>query len=576
MSEPIFEAVWPEAPAVANTIAGLRKLDSVAGSHIAFIWDDLFRGQDIFDEFQAEAERRGQTFTTIPWEVFGDIHGHTDEHEVLARMPKLLAEYNVDAAIVGVGACGSCTPAVMRAAEAVEAAGVPTFALVASGFMRQAKSIGRSLGIKHTWIAEYPGVIPNDTDEVFLQKTRDVVVPSLFEGFDRLTAGFRIDDAAAPVAEPAPRDIVVSGTLDEVQDFFDERLWSDGLPVVPPTLERVDRFMEFTDRKADEVIGVILPASREATVWSVAVNGVMAGCKPEYMPILLGIVEVITDPNWRIEDAGCTPGWEPLVVVSGPLVKALDFNYQGGMMRVGRRANTSIGRFVRMYMRNVAGLLTEPGDTDKAAIGRTFNVALAENDDLTIGAGWNPDRVDAGFSLTDTVVSVQSVVGISGPAYTGGTPEDQLEVLTRFAKDTIGGWGFTHILFHASSTLLLMSPSVAASFAQEGYSKSDIRKYLANNVKVEADLMEKFGTMTRGNPYTFKEMVDARRIPEHFAESDDPSRLLPVIADEHEVRIVVAGDPGRNQNRFYANNHAQGLPQYRRVEVNAALAELIG
>ncbi|QTV80496.1 hypothetical protein [Microbacterium sp. NIBRBAC000506063] len=116
-------------------------------------------------------------------------------------------------------------------------------------------------------------------------------------------------------------------------------------------------------------------------------------------------------------------GLGTLVVVSGPLVKTLDFNYEGGMMRVGRRANSSVGRFVRLYMRNVAGLRTEPGVTDKAAIGRTFNVALAENDDLTIEVGWNPDRVDAGFALEDTVVSVQSVVGISGPAYSGERPK---------------------------------------------------------------------------------------------------------------------------------------------------------
>ncbi|QTV80495.1 hypothetical protein [Microbacterium sp. NIBRBAC000506063] len=183
-------------------------------------------------------------------------------------------------------------------------------ALISSGFVRQARSIGRSLGIEHVWIAEYPGVIPNDPEDVFRQKTRDAVVPSLFEGFDRLETGFRIDDSTV-AAEPRPRETVFSGTLDEVQDFYDERLWSDGLPVVPPTIERVDAFMRFTDRSADEVIGVLLPASRQATVWSVAVNGVLAGCRPEYMPILLAIAEVLCDPQWRIEDAGCTPGWEP-------------------------------------------------------------------------------------------------------------------------------------------------------------------------------------------------------------------------------------------------------------------------
>lgn len=576
MSVPTFDVVWPASPSVSSAIGGARQLDSLAGRRVAFIWDDLFRGQDMFTEFEREAERRGEAFTTVPWKVFGDIHGHHDEREVLERIPQLLAAHKVDAAVVGVGACGSCTPAVMRAASAVETAGVPALVLISSGFIRQARAIGRSLGIEHVWVAEYPGVIPNDSDEVFYEKARTSVVPSVFEGFARLADGFEIEEASSAPAEPARRAVIMSGTLNDVQEYFDDRLWSDGLPVVPPTIEAVEEFLTYTDRDDGDSLGVILPSQREATVWSVAVNGVMAGCKPEYMPILMSIVEIICDPQWRIEDAGCTPGWEPLVVVSGPLVEALDFNSEGGLMRVGRRANTSIGRFARLYMRNVAGLLTNPGDTDKAAIGRTFNVALAENDSGTLGAGWNPDRVDVGFGMSDTVVSVQSVVGISGPAYTGGTAEDQLEVLTRFAKDTIGPWGFTHILFRASSTLLLMSPSVAKSFSEQGYSKRDIQRYLAEHVTMEADVLEKFGTMTRGNPYTFAEMVEAGRIDEKFALSDVPDRHLPVIADEHEVRIVVAGDPGRNQNRFYANNHAQGLPQYRRVEVNKALQQRLG
>src|SRR5262249_7443189 len=155
----------------------------------------------------------------------------------------------------------------------------------------------------------------------------------------------------------------------------------DGLPVIPPTVDRVKAFLGCTDRSASEVLGVLAPEKREATVMNVAVNGVMAGCRPEDMPILLAVVECITDPAFRMEDAGSTPGWEPLVVVSGPLVRALDFNSGTGVMRVGRQANASVGRFVRMYMRNVAGLRAPPGVTDQAGFGANFNMALAENED---------------------------------------------------------------------------------------------------------------------------------------------------------------------------------------------------
>ena len=95
----------------------------------------------------------------------------------------------------------------------------------------------------------------------------------------------------------------------------------------------------------------------------------MAGCRPEYMPVLVAAVEAMCDPRFRIEDAGSTPGWEPLVIVSGPIIKELDLHSGQGVMRVGRQANTSIGRFVRLYLRNVCGYRIPPGAGDKGSIG---------------------------------------------------------------------------------------------------------------------------------------------------------------------------------------------------------------
>ena len=98
---------------------------------------------------------------------------------------------------------------------------------------------------------------------------------------------------AKPKKEPGARDIIFSGTYEEINEYFLEKEWSEGLPIVPPTLEKVDEFMRFTDRKADEVLGIVKPDNRKATIWSVAVNGVMSGCRPEYMPILVAIAEAL-------------------------------------------------------------------------------------------------------------------------------------------------------------------------------------------------------------------------------------------------------------------------------------------
>ena len=126
-------------------------------------------------------------------------------------------------------------------------------------------------------------------------------------------------------------------------------------------MEKVDNFLKFMERQPGEIIGKLLPENREATVWNVAVNGVMAGCRPEYMPILLAAVDAIADPEFRIQDGGATPGWEPLIILNGPIIKQLGFNYETGVMRPGRQANTSIGRFLKLYIMNIAGLRYHPG-----------------------------------------------------------------------------------------------------------------------------------------------------------------------------------------------------------------------
>ena len=564
--------VWPLAPSAAPELTGRRVVSGLKGKNIAFVWDYLFKGDKMFEAFVAAAREAGQEFHPVPHTVFGDIHG-PDEREVIAQLPARLAEHKVDAAVVGVGACGSCTPAVIRACQAVEQAGIPALAIVSSGFMRQARATARSLNLDHLWIAEYPGVIPVDSDQEFTEKVRQAVAPSLMAGFERLRQGVEVAGHSAE-PEPGPRDIVLTADLDTIQDEFARRQWSDGLPVIPPTIERVEAFLAYTDRSPDEVIGVMPPAMRKATVWSVAVNGVMAGCRPEYMPVLIAIAEILADPAWRLEDAGCTPGWEPLVLVSGPITKLLDMNDGAGVMRVGRRANTTIGRFTRLIMRNLAGFLIPPGDTDKAAIGRTFNVALPENDEATQAIGWQPTRVEAGFDLGDSVVSVQSCVAISGPAYTGGTPEEQLRMLTRYTQDTLGPWAFTGILYGRSATLVLMSPSVARSLAEAGYSKDDIRAYLSEHTRIPAGVLEAEARMTRGNDFSFRQLAAEGLVPASYGESDDPERLLQVVPDPQSIRIVVAGDPGRNQNRIYWNNHEQGLPLHRVVEMNARMRAL--
>lgn len=450
----------------------------------------------------------------------------------------------------------------LRACATAEQTGVPSIAIVSTGFVHQAKGAAKALGIEGVAIVEYPGLIPMDSDEEFTAKMTDFVLPGVSAGFTRVI------DRPDAIAEPVLGEIVFRGTLDEVLDHYHSMQWTDGLPIVPPTRARVDRFLAECDRDASEVIGILPPEQREATVESVAVNAVMAGCRPEYMPIALAAVEAIADPGFRLQDAGSTPSWEPLVVTSGEMNKRFGFNSEGGAMRLNVQPNSSVGRFVRLFIRNVARFVPPPGTTDKASIGYSFNAAMAENEDATAALGWDPYRVDQGFGIDDDVVTVQSVVAISPPVYCGGDAASAIEPLTYFMTTTCGPWAYTGVRFARWHPIILMSPSVAVTFARDGWSKADIGRHLYERCLLPAGLLEHYAFHAAGQDQPFAELVERGAAPPLYAESDDPARLVPVLRAAEWVRIVVGGDPNRNQCRIYVNNHEQGAPISRRVTFN--------
>ena len=449
----------------------------------------------------------------------------------------------------------------VRASVEAERAGVPSVSVIASAFMGQAATVARGLGVEALPSVEYPGVIATDPPEAFRGK-----VLALADG---LTDAFSQPlGLAGEEAEPAPRDIVFRGPLDAVQERFESLLWTDGLPIVPPTVERVGAFLRCTRRDPDEPLGTLAPDNRLATIWSVAVNGVMAGCRPEYMPVLVAAVEAIADPEFRIEDAGSTPGWEPLAIIGGPVIEDLGFATGAGLLRVGNRANTSVGRFLRLYMRNVAGLRTPPGSGDKAAFGATFNVAVAENEAAARELGWPTFAMDRGFAPDESVVTVQSVVSISPPIYTiGDRPEAVLGMLADVFGPENEYWSFNAAIFGRWHPLLAMSPATAGVIARGGVSKDGVREFLYERTKIPARRLQEYARRASTYDFDLPTLAAAGSAPPAYVESTDPERLVPVFSKPEWIGLMLAGDPEKNQSRGFVNNHEQGPPVSRRVEV---------
>lgn len=456
-------------------------------------------------------------------------------------------------------------PAVMRAVATAERAGVPAVAIGGAGFEGMGRAVGRSLGVGHVPIVSYPGVILTDPTEVFVAKMREQVAPAVVEA---LVAGSSTvsPDVDGDDVEHGPTDVVARGDLDAITDVFEARGWTDGLPIVPPTPERVAAFLDHTRRDPDEVLGVLAPDLRQASVRSVAVNGVMAGCRPQDLPVLLAIVECVADPEFRVQDAGSTPGWESLVVLSGPVVERLGFHSGTGAMRVGRRANTAVGRFLRLYLRNVAGLRIPPGQTDQGAIASTFHVALAEDDAAVRDLGWPSYRADRGFDEGDSVVTVQSVVAVSAPIYSGGeTAADHLEALTTIFGNAIGPWAYTGLEFGAFHPLLVLGPAVARALAGFGVDKDALRGHLAEHMRVPVRQLQACAWNVGSTSFDLDASVAAGELDERYAGTD-PDRLVPMVPRAADIGIVLAGNASRNQSRGFVQNHVQGVPVSRRIE----------
>ncbi|MDF3413226.1 TlpA family protein disulfide reductase [Sulfitobacter sp. M57] len=223
--------------------------------------------------------------------------------------------------------------------------------------------------------------------------------------FDRLKA----EAENSPIR--ARRIDVASG--DDVAEFMFDQGFSDGLPLVPPTPERVMRMLSGTRRNAQDVVATVAPNMGEATVEKIAINAVMAGCKPEYLPVVIAAVEAICTDEFNIHGVTATTmGAAPVMVVNGPIREKIGMNMKLGALGAGNRANATIGRAVRLVVRNIGG--ASSGGVERSTLGNPmkFTMCFAEYEER---AGWPALHVERGFEPEDSVVTVFAMTG--GPVH---------------------------------------------------------------------------------------------------------------------------------------------------------------
>ena len=412
-----------------------------------------------------------------------------------------------------------------------------------------ARFTGKAGGIDDLHIAEYPGPLGIHEAPEIEKNIADVLVDRIVAGLTSKTSGAR----TASTASSDPRAIVFTGTAEDVDRYFLAQQWSDGLPVVAPTVERVEHFLRYTDRSPGEEIAVLPSANLRATPWNIAVNGVMAGLSPPHMPLLIAAVEALADPECRLASIGSSSGIFPYVLVNGPLAQELGF--ENGAQLVSRGTNPALGRAVGLIVKNIAGF--RPGASYMGTFGYPLGFALAENE---AASPWEPFHAGQGFARTASTVTigVTNNWGPSPAAYSAAGQngaQSALELIAKEIKSSTRLFNFPARGADAERVMLtiLMSPSIANSLAEAGYSKQKVRQHLYEHTRMslrEFDWVLKYTTISGQSA---RERATEGVFPPEFAGA--PDDMVRVLSSPDILHIVVCGDPHRNRVMVLEGGH---------------------
>jgi len=314
----------------------------------------------------------------------------------------------------------------------------------------------------------------------------------------------------------------VDANFEAVQELYLERGWTDGLPIVPPTIERVEAMLASTPRDPQEIIGEIPPNWGSATVEKLAINAVMAGCKPKYLPVVIAAVEAMCDPLFNLYAIQATTHpCAPLIIVNGPICDELGLHGGSGAYGPGWRPNATIGRSVRLAQLNVGGARPGVGDMSTQGAPSKYTYCVAENQEAN---PWEALHIERGFGAeqsTVTVLAGEPPHNIND--HSGSSAEDILTIVAGAISITGANNAYT-----GGETLLALGPEHAATIADDGFGKREIREWLHQNARIplerypHATMMERF-----------------EKIP------DGP---VPMLVDPDLLMIIVLGGPGKHSS----------------------------
>ena len=339
-------------------------------------------------------------------------------------------------------------------------------------------------------------------------------------------------------------------TFTEINELFYQRGWTDGLPIVPPTKERVKEMLKGADLSPDFVITEVDPMGGQATMEKIAVNAVMAGCRPEYMPVLMAAVEAVMDPSFNLRGLATTTNPDtPMLIISGPITKQLDINSGTNALGRGWKANATIGRALHLIINNIGG--SWPKVTDMSCLGQSgeYSMCLAENEEVN---PWEPLRMDLGHPKAANVVILVGAEGTHNILGIGQSPEGYLKLVA----DNLAGMDRSH----RSLVLLIIAQDTAAILARGGWTKESMSQFISKNALLPFSKYKE----------RFIDTGMARvlgGVPSWVYETKDPNAMIPVPFID-QFLILVSGGPGEKSMLIPGWMGSKAISKEIRLPVN--------
>ena len=348
----------------------------------------------------------------------------------------------------------------------------------------------------------------------------------------RSSHGSRSSSVTTPASMRAER-LEVAADLDAFQELAESRRWTDGLPVVPPTVTRVEAMLESAGDAATASLGAVPPGGGDATLERLAACAVMAGCRPAYFPVVIAATRAMLRPEFNLLGVQATTHpTAALVVVSGPVARELAIHGGSGAFGPGFRANATIGRAIRLILINVGHGIPGEGDRSTQGSPAKFTYCVTENVEQT---PWPEFHVSRGYSAGDNVVTV---IGTEAPHNVNDHENTQAEALLEVVADTLrplgnNNWYMTH--HDRSEVVVALGPEHARQIASHGWSREDVQRFLF------ARVTRTIGELKTGGMWQMKDWA-----PDLLALSDDDAAAVPIVRRPEDVFVLVAGGPGKH------------------------------